>query len=72
MTTKQKFLNEILERVFEVAHSANDEADQVWKKVEKGEKELTDFARSIGVQVGVNRILTLLTELWDESTVEGE
>lgn len=72
MTTKQKTLQEILFELYEIANKANIEADMVWEKVSTKEKELTDFSRAVGVQIGINRCLSLVGDLWSKAMEEQE
>lgn len=72
MTTKQKHLSEVLETLFEESHKANEEATKACEKVEKGISELTDFARAVGIQTGINRCLMIISQLWDEAFKEEE
>lgn len=67
MTTRQKHISEILEKLYEISHKADEEANQAWEKVEKGIEDLTDFARKVGIQIGINRCLSELSRLWDEA-----
>ena len=57
MTTKQKHLSEILEKIYEISRKADEEANEAWEKIDKGIEDLTYFARKVGIQIGINRCL---------------
>lgn len=72
MTTKQKHISEILEKMYQISHKADEEANQAWEKIEKGIEDISVFSRKVGIQIGINRCLGELSRLWDEAFDEEE
>ena len=69
MTTKQKHISEILEKMYQISHKADEEANKAWEKLDSDiDDPLTNFTRKVGIQIGINRCLSELFRLWDEAS----
>ena len=67
-TRKTEILNDILVQIHKLSMEANDQSSKCYEKLVKGETDNSDYARHIGIQIGLNRVYSLICDLYDDSS----
>lgn len=69
-TTKSDTIMRAFSKVAQMASKANEDSNKMYEKLQQGIAELSDFARSVGIQQGIGQVLSMLGELYDEVVSE--
>ena len=71
-TRKTDVLNDVLIQLNLLFKQASVECNEIYEKVHNNQMDLNEYSRSIGVQIGINRVYRLICDLYDKAMEENQ
>lgn len=71
-TRKTDVLNDVLIQLNLLFKQASVECNEIYEKVHNNQMDLNEYSRSIGVQIGINRVYHLICDLYDKAMEENQ
>lgn len=70
-TKKTDILNDVLVQIAKLYREANDSSTEYWNQMlQHSYNDTAKYAELVGIQKGINRVYSLICDLWDEAAEE--